>query len=139
MSKIINRSELKSLFADYGRRAVFATILTKTVCRPAKGVEQRLIKRATVNGLFGPRDNERPRVWGARVPGTGLVTHKGTDYVEMIVQHVDATYHDAVSDSIVEDGENLVRQRLNDEKLRDYSLDNITEVRANKEIYYVTD
>lgn len=137
MPKIITRRELKSLFADYGRRAVFATIVAKTVCRPAKGVKQRLVKRATVNGLFGPRDNEKPRVWGSRVMGTGLVTHKGHDYVEMLVQHVNATYHDAESDCIIEGGENLVRQRLDGETLRDYCLDNITEVRANKEVYHV--
>ena len=139
MSKTITRNELKNLFTDFGRRAVFATIVARTACKPAKGVTQKLVKQATVNGLFGPRDNENPRRWGSRVEGTGLVEHKGQHYVELLVQHVNATYHDAATNCVVQGGEDMVRQRASDEKLRDYRLDNILEVRANKEVYHVID
>jgi len=139
MSKTITRTGLKQLFTDLGRRAVFATIIAQTNCRPAKGVKQRLIKRATINGLFGPRDNEKTRAWGNRVDGTGLVEHNGNDYVELLVQSVGhESYHDADSLYIVEGGKALTRQRdLAGDNLRDYRLDNILEVRVNKEVYLV--
>ena len=137
--KTINRDELKNLFVDYGRRAVIATIVTKTECKPAAGVKQRVLKRATVNGVFGPRDNERPRPWGTRVAGTGLVEHKGADYVEFLVQNVSGVEYVDTNGCIIEGGETLVRHRDTSEKLRDYKLESILEVRANQEVYRVID
>lgn len=85
-----------------------------------------------------------PRVWGERVEGTPFVTHKGTDYLEVI-------FNKAISTEYFHNGQPIAKDEIEglpaskpegkqgglDEKviIRTYKLDSIKELRAYGEEY----
>jgi len=88
------------------------------------------------------------RVWGTRIQGTPLVEHKGNYYLECrFLKYVKSTYifdNHVIPESILNDyvyeGNNSEHQGVSWENeiiLRDFKIENILQIKFNKEVYII--
>jgi hypothetical protein len=131
------------ILALSGSRIV--TLVVETEPKLKKHSLGRITKRSRVNGIVGAWDytkavekatgedhDTQPRKWGRRIPGTGLVEHKGEKYVEVKVQSSKHQYlldGQEVPDEVVEP---YLPARTSDAPviLRDYKLSSILEIQG---------
>ncbi len=170
MSTLITIAELKDILAD----SKGATPITMTTATPVTRIKAKnpwgknLIKVSRVNGMIGwiyknsvnnqrARENKtedfhaQPRAWGKRLPGTPLVEHKDSFYLELKVENV----HETPRYLHIEDGSRIpsdkVKEYLYSSKsssrqgldreviLRDYKLSNILQITIRREKYEISD
>ena len=89
-----------------------------------------------------------PRIWGVKIPGTPLVEHKGSYYLECrFLKHVNTTYicnnqniDESVLSDFLQEGSNAAHQGVSFENeviLRDFKIENILEIRLMGEVYSI--
>lgn len=124
------------------------------------GYEQMVKRRLIAEGKDSEEYTLGPRAWGTRLEGLPIVEHKGKHYLEVIVQGHPSTHYTVDGEPVVKDkdgegnpilqsttGAFLTKLKpaqaggeqggLEDKVIiRTYGIENVTELRANKQVYH---
>lgn len=158
--KNLTKNELIDLLSKV-KGTTFVSIETTTVPKLKSGNPFSNLKKVSkvsgaigfnyqnsVNNALTKEDKEKdfeakPRKWGEKVVGTPLVKHKDKFYLEMKAQNGQSDYFNdqgRVSKEDIKPWEyaKSSRQGLENEVIvRDFSIDNISRVKINKEEYNI--
>lgn len=158
--KNLTKNELIDLLSKV-KGTTFVSIETTTVPKLKSGNPFSNLKKVSkvsgaigfnyqnsVNNALAKEDKEsdfesKPRKWGEKIAGTPLVKHKDKFYLEMKAQNGQSDYFNdqgRVSKEDIKPWEyaKSSRQGLENEVIiRDFSIDNISRVKINKEEYNI--